>query len=134
MHLRGEIERPRHHGKVERKQQQCTEQPEFLADHGEYEIGGAFRQELQLSLRTLQVALSGDAARTDRDGGLDDVVARAERIVLRIEEGEHALLLVVVQQVPAAPGCCDAGAAEQRDDPSLQPGEQHDESARYEDQ
>ena len=46
----------------------------------------------------LQIALAEHAAGADRDLRLDDVIARAERIVLRIEERQHALPLIVVQQ------------------------------------
>ena len=76
------------------------DQPPFLADHGEDEIGRALRQELELRLAAVHVALAEHAARADRDLRLDGVIAGAERVGLRIEEREHALPLIVVQEVP----------------------------------
>jgi hypothetical protein len=53
-----------------------------------------------VALRALQEALAEHAAGAERDLRLDDVVAGAERIALGIEEGQHPLLLVVVQRLP----------------------------------
>jgi hypothetical protein len=78
-----------------------SDQSELLADHGEDEIGGALGQELQLRLAAVHPALAEYAARAERDLALDDVIAGAERIGLWIEEGQHALALVVVQEMPA---------------------------------
>ena len=58
-------------------------QSEFLADHGEDEIGRALGQELQLRLAAVHPALAEHAARAERDLALDDVIARAQRIGLR---------------------------------------------------
>ena len=65
---------------------------------GEDEIGGALGQELQLRLAAVEIALAEHAAGADRDLRLDDVIAAAERIALRVEERQHALPLIVVQQ------------------------------------
>ena len=77
-----------------------ADEADLLGQHGEDEVGLLLRQEAQLALRALQEALAPDAARAERDLRLDDVVAGAERIALGVEEGEHPLLLVVVQLLP----------------------------------
>ena len=128
------MQRAQHDEEIEADEQQRAEQSELLADDGEHEVGGALGQELELSLCTAQKAFAGDAARADGDGRLDDVVARAERIGLRIEEGEHALALVVVQQVPAAPSGRGGRDAQQSDDPDPQPREQHHQRTAHQDQ
>jgi hypothetical protein len=56
--------------------------------------------ELELGLGAGFPALAEDAAGADGDGGLDDVEALAQRILLRIEQRQDAIALVVVQQVP----------------------------------
>ena len=48
----------------------------------------------------VQEALAEQPARAERDLRLQDVIAGAERIALRIEEGEDAVLLVIVQELP----------------------------------
>ena len=50
-----------------------------------------------MALRALQEALAPQPAGAQRDLGLDDVVAGAERVALRIEEGGDPRPLVVVQ-------------------------------------
>ena len=75
----------------------AADQAEFLADHGEDEVGLLLRQEVQVALRALQEALAPHPARAERDLRLDDVVAGAERVALRVEEGVDARALVVVQ-------------------------------------
>ena len=75
-------------------------QAELLREHGEDEIGVPLGDELQVRLRAVQPALAGDAARAHRDGGLDGVVARAQRILRRVDQREDAPALVVVQHAP----------------------------------
>jgi hypothetical protein len=111
LHLRREVHGAADDEQVQQHQHDQPEQAELLADHREDEVGVALGQVVELRLRTLHPALAEHAARADGDLRLDDVVARAERIVLRVEEGEHALALVVVQQWPADPG---RAAREQR--------------------
>ena len=77
-----------------------AEQAELLADHGEDEVGRALGQELELRLAAVHPALAEHAARADRDLRLDDVIAGAERVALRVEQRQHALALVVVHEVP----------------------------------
>src|SRR5277367_6030996 len=95
---------------VQNQEHETGQQSELLADNGEDEVGRAFRQEFELCLTTHHVALAEQAARTDRDLRLDDVVARAERIVLGFQEGQDALALIVVDEMPGR----HRGPAQQR--------------------
>ena len=108
--LHREIQRPADDDCIEREHQQLAEESEFLADHGEDEVGRTLRQELELRLAAVHVALAEDTARADRDLGLDDVISGAERVVLWIQESENSLSLVFVDEMPANP----RGADEQR--------------------
>ena len=76
---------------------EAADEAEFLADHGEDEVGLFFRQEVEMALGALQEALAPHASRTQGDFRLDDVVAGAERIALGMEEGVDAGALIVVQ-------------------------------------
>ena len=51
-----------------------------------------------MALRALEEALAEEAARADRDLRLGDVIAGAERIALGIEEDQHPLALVIVEE------------------------------------
>src|SRR5882762_2363159 len=84
--------------------QQQAEEAELLADDGEDEVGGALGEEFELCLAAVHPALAEHTAGADRDLRLDDVVAGAEWIGLRVEKHEHALALVVVHEAPAEPG------------------------------
>ena len=132
--LHREVQGPADHHRVEGQDEELAEQAEFLADDGEDEIGRAFRQELELCLAAVHVALAEDSARANRDLRLDDVIAGAQRVGLRVQEGQDALALIVVDHVPGAP----CGAAEERDgyqdDPKVHAGEQHHDEAGGRDQ
>jgi hypothetical protein len=66
------------------------------------------------------------ATRADGDGRLDDVIARAERIAGRIDQGQDAFALVVMQHRPHE-RCRSAGDRHQADDhPPGQTGEEDD--------
>src|ERR1019366_2163464 len=67
----------------------------------ENKIGALLRQKIQPRLRTFQKSLAEWASGADRDFRLDDVVAGAERVGLRIYEADHALALVRLEIVPA---------------------------------
>src|SRR5882757_1222415 len=127
--LVGEVQRAADHDTVQRENQQLAEQTEFFPDNREDEVSGAFRQEFQLRLAAVHVALAEDPARTDRDLGLNDVVAGTQRVVFGIQEREYALALVVVNEMPAGP----SRAADERygyqDDLHLQSCEQHHDQA-----
>jgi hypothetical protein len=84
-----------------------VKQSELLGEGGEDEVGGALGDELQVGLRAGHEPLAGEAAGADRDHPLDDVETFAERVGRGVEQGAHALLLVVVQHAPV-----DAGLAQ----------------------
>src|SRR5208282_396325 len=106
------------------------EQPEFLADDGEDEVGRALRQEFQLCLTAVHVSLAENAARADGNLRLDDMIARAEPIGLGIEECQDTLALVVVNEVPGGPCCASKKRYRDQYDLNLQAGEQHDDEPR----
>jgi hypothetical protein len=82
-------------------------QAELLGEGGEDEVGGALGDELQVRLRALHEALAGEAARADGDHALHDVEALAQRVARRVEQGAHALLLVLAQHRPATPSAAE---------------------------
>src|ERR1700678_2270582 len=127
--LHGQIQRASDHDAVQRQNEQLAQQAELLADDGEDEIGGPFRQEFKLRLAAVHIALAETPARADRDLRLDDVVSGAQRVVFGIEEGQYALPLVIVDEMPGRPD----GASQHGDgyqyDPQLQAGEQHHDEA-----
>ena len=86
--------------RVEHQQDQVADQAELLGEHREDEVGVALGDELEVRLGAVQPALAGQAAGAHRDGRLDDVIARAERVLGRVEQREDALALVVVQHAP----------------------------------
>ncbi len=110
-----------------------AQQAELLGQHGEDEVGLLLGQEVEVALRALQEAAAGDAAGAERDLRLQDVVAGAQRVAVRVEEGQHAALLVVVQQ--ELPGQRDRGEAEdaaERELPHAHPGdEEHHDAADH---
>ena len=120
---------------VEQQQHDVADQAEFLGVHREDEVGVALGDEIEVRLRAVQPALAGDAAGADRDGRLDGVVAGAERVLRRVEQREHALALVVVQQRPQrAAGSPTPSDAEAADDAPAEAGEEDDEEAGRADQ
>ena len=60
----------------------------------------ALGDEFQLRLGAFPPAFAEDAAGADGDGGLDDVKALAQGIFFRIEQGDDAVPLLIVEQVP----------------------------------
>ncbi len=62
------------------------------------------------------------------------MIARAERVGLRVQEREHALALVVVHETPAEPCADTAKCDEYRHYPDGQPGHDDDEGAGNGDQ
>src|SRR6185312_17456705 len=92
--LHGEIDRTSDDEDIEEEQHGESEQAELLADDCEDEIRRALRQEVELRLAAVHPSLAEYAARADRDLRLDDVIARPERVRLRIEKGEQALALI----------------------------------------
>ena len=57
-------------------------------------------KEIELGLGALHEALAHEATGADGDLRLQNVIAGAERIAPGVDEGEHALPLIVVQPLP----------------------------------
>src|SRR5580693_4831929 len=106
-----------------------TDQGQRNTDDRKDEVGGALGQKLELRLTAVHVALAEQAARADGDLRLDDVIAGAQAVGLRMEKRQDALALIVVDEMPRTPG----GGAEERngDDnqANLQARQQHDDEA-----
>ena len=84
---------------VQQDQPGDPDQAELFGVDREDEVGGMFRQEVELGLGALGPAFSGNAAGANRDLGLDHVVAAAERVGLRVEEDSDSIFLVFAQRV-----------------------------------
>jgi hypothetical protein len=69
-----------------------------------------------VGLRTFQPALAECAAGADGNGRLDDVITRAERIAGRVDQGQDAFALVVVQHGPDKRAPPPAGSGKQAND------------------
>ncbi len=78
----------------ERHQRQRADHAELLGDDGEDEVRVRIGQEIEL-LHALAGSEAEDAARADRDQRLQRLEAAAERVLLRLEEGEQPLAPVV---------------------------------------
>ena len=115
---------------IQHEQQAQAEQAELLRHDREDEVRRALRQELEVRLRAVQPALAEQAARADRDLRLNDVVARAERIGLGIQEREHARLLIVAHERPEHGQRREPERAEHEHDAHADAGEQNRERAR----
>src|SRR6185437_2260960 len=78
--LHREVERAADDEGIEKEQHREPEESELLADDGEYEVGGALRQEIELRLAAVHPSLAEYASGADRDLRLNDVIAGAERV------------------------------------------------------
>ena len=65
---------------VDRQQPERADQAELLGQHREDEIRVHLRHEVEMDLRPVQKALAENAAGAERDLGLGDVEAGAERV------------------------------------------------------
>ncbi len=76
-----------------------------------------------MALGSHEEALAEEPARAEGDLRLQDVVTGAERVALRIEEGQHALPLIVAQELPAHRYGGKAEPAHHHELPDLHPGQ-----------
>src|SRR3546814_19065192 len=53
--------------------------------------------DLEMALGAVEITLAEDATRSDRDLRLADVIARAQRVAFGIEEDQHAIALIIVE-------------------------------------
>src|ERR1041384_7197670 len=95
---------------IEPEQDQAADEAEFLRDHREDEIGLLLGQKAQMGLGPEQEPLAEEPPGAERDLRLSDVVAGPERILLRVEKGIEAGLLIIAQEEPGGlPGGPGAG-------------------------
>src|SRR5450756_782765 len=114
---------------VEREKDRDAHEPPLLGERREDEVGVADGQETEPALGSLLPALAEDAARADRDSGLPDLVARAPRGEVRIEERADPVLLVVLQEEPRP---SDGERPRHDEDGPPAPGEAAEEERREE--
>ena len=107
MRLDGDKQAARDDEQVQRQQRQHAEQSEFLAHDREDEIRITLGKEFELCLRAVGPAFAKQSPGADGDLGLDDVVAGPQRIAVRVEQREHALLLIVLHEIPERVGAGD---------------------------
>ena len=84
----------------ERQQRHRPDEAQFLAEHGEDEIGVLHAQKVELSLGAVAQTAPPKPAGADADPRLNDVVALAQGIAVRREEGRQAAAHVVLEQPP----------------------------------
>ena len=61
------------------------------------EVRRPLRQELQLRLTAVHIALAEHAAGAERNLALDDVIAGAQAVGFGVQERQHALALIIMQ-------------------------------------
>src|ERR1700722_13300804 len=132
--LHREVQRTSDDDAVQNQEHETWQQAELLADDRKDEIGRALRQKLELRLTAVHITLAEQPALADGDLRLDDVVAGAERVVFGLQEGEYALPLVVVNEMPGRHGGAPQQGYRNQNDPQLQPGKQHHDEAGCRDQ
>src|SRR5579864_9043875 len=82
------------------QQQHRPDEPDFLADHREDEVGVVLGDEPQHALGALEQSLPPHQATAHRDLRLDDPVPRAQRVEAGVDEGEQPAALIFLEQVP----------------------------------
>src|SRR5450631_22365 len=76
----------------------------LLAERGKNEVGVWDGQKVALRLRSLSGAFTPNAAGTDRNQRLTNLVSAALGVIVGIDEACEALFLIRLQQFSAAPG------------------------------
>src|SRR3546814_18420700 len=87
-------------------------------------------QIVEVTLRSVEKSLAADAARSDRDLRLTDMIAGAERVAFGIEEDQHTLLLIIVEHREKDGERRGAGERRDADPPQRQAGTEHDEERK----
>ena len=112
-----------------------TDETELLGHRREDEISVFFGQEFQLALAAQAEPLAQEAAGAQGDLGLHDVIARARRIGLRVQEGQHPVALILVHaEHHIGRNQRHGGGAHSSDDLPAQPRHEHDGRAGQADQ
>ena len=100
------------HDREQRQQRHAADETEFLAQRGEDEIGLLFGQEVELALRALQKPLPTGRRSRSRSSAWLMFQPAPSASDAGIEEGHHAALLIIVQEMPGdGHGGDDAGSA-----------------------
>src|SRR3989442_3791603 len=76
------------------QEDEAAEQAELLGERRENEVGRSFRDEAELTLHPMQPAAAEHPSGSDRDPRLDQVVPRAQRVQVGVEEDLEPPLLV----------------------------------------
>src|SRR3569623_2137195 len=100
LRLRRDIKPAADDEEINRDQQQNAQQHELFSQHRENEIGGPFRLKIEMGLGAVEPALAVDAAGANGYLRLIDVIAGAERIILRIQKCDDTLALIIAQEIP----------------------------------
>ena len=85
---------------IEEEQNCAANEAEFLSHNGEDKVRMVLGQKVQLTLCAAEKPLAEEHSRANRNLRLDDVIARAERIDVRIHEHHDAHFLVVLEKMP----------------------------------
>ena len=124
---RGDAQGDQDDGDVAGEQAEGTDEAKFFRDRGEDEVSVALGQELQLALATEAIALAQQTAGAEGDLRLDDIVAGARGIGLRVHEGQNAVALVLVHaEHDERRDDRYSGRRPGGDDPPAQAGHDHD--------
>src|SRR5713226_5991374 len=92
----------RYQPRIEPQEQYRAREAELLGEDGEDKIRGLFGQEVEPRLRTLEKTLAPRPARAYRDFGLNYVIARTERVGLRVHEAHQPFALVGLEKMPSS--------------------------------
>ena len=98
----GDPQRADDHDAEQEDDRDGADEAEFLAGHGEDEVGLLGRDEVARHQLAVEQALAEHPARADRDLGLGRVVAGPGQVGGRVQEGGEPGQLVGLQQVQAA--------------------------------
>ena len=90
---------PEYH-EVQEQQAYNANKAQFLTYHGKDKVRVVLRQKVQLTLRAFEKTFTKEHAGTDGNLGLDDMIARAQRVHIRVHKDHNAHLLIVLQKVP----------------------------------
>jgi len=95
--LAGYIEPPDHQKQKQCQKDHAAEKSPLFRKNGKSEIGVTFGKKRELGLRAFHETFTPEPPAADGDFRLDDVVPGAQRVAFRVEEGQDALFLIVMQ-------------------------------------
>src|SRR4029077_13805259 len=83
----------------QREQDQASQEAELLGEDGEDEVGRPLGHEAELALQAVEPSLAEQASRADGNSRLQQVVACAEGVLVRVEKYLQPSALIAVEQV-----------------------------------